>query len=226
VPHPPWRQLGFLTPDALESQLDVWALSARLRQALADVLSDLGARTAEPSWGATLTTGAERARALAGTLVEQAGADAVVRVGEDALVRAFDDSLGEVLSSEHVPALIATGYAVLGEFGTLPARLLEDVAGPHSRPLYARLLAEDDFRVLGRLLPVTQPPPREQEGLRRMLRHLHERLFAIYQGWRQTLHTLGVDGEVLAEQAASTVRTALQTLELQVGAADVRFLKR
>jgi hypothetical protein len=225
VSTPPWRQLGFLTPDAFESQQEVWALSARLRGALADVLGDLGARTAEPTWGATLQHGATRARALADELLLQAGEDALVRVGEDDLVRAFDSSLGEVLASEHVPALIATGYAVLGELGTLPVRLLEDVAGPHSRPLCARLLAEDDHRVLGRLLPVTQPPPREQESLRRMLRHLHQQLFAVYQGWRQTLHTLGVDGETLAEQAQHTVQSALQMLELPSTAADVRFLK-
>lgn len=220
-----WRQLGFLNPDALECQQDVWALQALLRRAQADVLAGLASRTAEPTWSATLEEGAGKARETAETMRAEAGEPARERVADDDLVRAFEASLDEVLASEHVPALVTTGYAVLGELGALPVQLLEEVAGPYSRPLCGRLLAEDDHRVLGRLFPITQPSARDKESLRRMLRHLNQGLFAVYQGWRQTFHALGVDGEHLAEAAVTTVREALVTLEMPSTNADVRFLR-
>ena len=101
-----WRQLGFLNPDALECQQDVWALQARWRTSLADVLADLSARTAEPTWGASLEEGAHRARELAGDLREEAGEEAGVRVDDDVVVREFEAG-GEFEGVEVVEADLA-----------------------------------------------------------------------------------------------------------------------
>ncbi len=222
---PDWRQLGFLTPDAMEAQQDVWALQARLRTALGELLADLAARTAEPSWGASLEDAASRTHTLASALHEEAGENARIRVQDDDILREFDSSLGEVLTSGHVPSLVTTGFAVLGELSALPIRLLDDVAGPHARMLSGRILGDDSHRILGRLLPVLQPAPRDKQNLRRLLRHLYGGLYSVYGSWRQTFHTLGIDGETLAEECVSTVRTAHDTLELPHTAADVKVFK-
>lgn len=222
---PDWRQLGFLTPDAMESQQDVWALQARWRAALGDLMTDLAGRTAEPSWGASLQDAGDRAHALAADLHEEAGEDARIRVGDDEIVREFEATLGEILTSGHVPSLVATGYVVLGELAPLPVRLQDEVAGPHARLLTGRVVGDESHRILGRLLPVMQPTPRDKESLRRLLRHLYGGLGTVYSSWRQTFHTLGVDGETLEEECAQTVRKAHTTLEFKLTSADVKMFR-
>lgn len=222
---PDWRQLGFLTPDAMESQQDVWALQARWRTALGDVMTDLAARTAEPTWGASLLEAGERAHQLAADLGEEAGENARIRVEDDEIVREFEATLGEVVTSGHVPSLVTTGYAVLGELVPLPIRLLDEVAGPHARLLSGRIVGDESHRILGRLLPVMHVAPRDKESLRRLLRHLYTGLESVYGSWRQTFHTLGIDGETLAEECAQTVRKAHTTLEFKVTSADVKMFR-
>ncbi len=218
---PDWRRLGFLTPDAMECQQDVWALQARWRTALGDVLADLAARTAEPTWGASLEEGAQRNRGLADELRGEAGEEAGVRVDDDVVVREFDAVLGEVVTSGHVPSLVTTGFAVLGELSALPVRLLDDVAGPHARMLTGRIVAEDGHRLLGRLLPMLHLTPNDRTQLRRLLRHLNGGLHSVHASWRQTFHTLGVDGETLVEESTATARGAYEALELTATKADL-----
>ena len=49
--------------------------------------------------------------------------------------------------------------------------------------------------------------------------------FGIYATWRQTFHVLGVDGEWLQEEAATTARAARHTLGLKVTAKDLEGLR-
>lgn len=218
---PDWRDLGFLTPDAPDLQREFWALQAELRGRLAEALDDLALRTAEPTWAAGLADAAAGARALADELRAEAGEAARERVRDDEAVRALCGALDEVLASGHVASVIAAGFVVLGELGTLPARLLEDVAGPWVRPLCARLVASEHHRPLGRLFGALDLPPREREALRRMLRHLNALLHDVHATWRQSFHALGVDGEVLDEGAAAALRAAGEMLGLRVTAADL-----
>jgi hypothetical protein len=222
---PDWRQLGFLTPDAMEAQQDVWALQARLRTALANVMTDLAARTAEPTWGASLEEAGQRAHGLAADLLSEAGEGARLRVEDDEIVREFDSALDEVITSGHVPSLVTTGYAVLGELAPLPVRLLDDLAGPHARLLTGRIVGDESHHILGRLMPVMQPSPRDKDNLRRLLRHLYTRLYSVYGSWRQTFHSLGIDGETLAEECTVTIRKAHTTLEFKVTTADVKMFR-
>jgi len=220
-----WKKLGYLTPDAPECQHDVWALTARLHGQLGDSLAELALSTAEPTWAAALGEQAARARALRDALAEEAGPHAAIRLADDEAASALDGSLGEVLASGHVPSLIVTGYAVLGELAVLPARLLADVAGPNARLLCARVVSAETHRPLARLFGATDPSPQDRENLRRMLRHLNGQLFGVYATWRQTFHVLGVDGEVLEEDAALTARAASEALGLKVTAADLAVFR-
>ena len=222
---PHWKDLGFLTPDAPECQRDVWALLARLQGHLAVALEELAVRSAEPTWQATLSEEAARAAALRALLDAEAGADAQQRLAADEMLPEFEEPLSEVLGSGHVPSLIVTGYATLGELGALPARLVADVAGPYARPIAARVAASEAHRPLGRLFGMLHPTPADAESLRRLLRHLDGRLFGIYATWRQTFHVLGVDGEWLQEEAATVARAARHTLGLKVTAKDLEGLK-
>lgn len=222
---PHWRDLGYLTPDAPEAQADVWALAARLQGHLATALDELKIRTAEPSWAAVLGDAAESARQLQQALLEAAGAGAVERLAHDEALIEFEGSLDEVLHSGHVPALIVTGSVVLGELALLPARLLQDTAGPHARPLAARLAASESHRPLARLFAATNPSPTELENLRRMLRHLDALLYSIYATWRQTFHVLGVDGELLDDEARSTAKAAATALGLKITSADLSVFR-
>jgi hypothetical protein len=225
VTAPDWKDLGYLTPDAPECQRDVWALLARLQGQLAEALSELALRTAEPTWAATLQEQSARAAALRDALLEEAGEHARARLADDDAALELDAALCEVLASGHVPSLIVTGYAVLGELGSVPARLLEDVAGPHARPLCARVVAAETHRSLARLFGATDPSPADRENLRRMLRHLNGLLCTLLATWRQTFHVLGVDGEWLGEECARTGRAAAQALGLKVTAADLAALR-
>ena len=222
---PHWKDLGFLTPDAPECQRDVWALLARLQGHLAQSLEELALRTAEPTWEATLREHAARAAALRALLDEEAGAAALERLASDDAVSELEEPLGEVLASGHVPSLIAAGYATLGELGALPARLVADVAGSYARPIAERVATSEAHRPLGRLFGMLQPSTTEQEALRRLLRHLDARLFTIYATWRQTFHVLGVDGELLEDEARGVVRAARTTLGLKATPADLAALR-
>ena len=222
---PHWKDLGFLTPDAPDCQRDVWALLARLQGHLGHALEELAVRTAEPTWEAMLRESAARAAALREALDAEAGEPALARLAGDEALAEFEPPLAEVLTSGHVPSLIVTGYATLGELGALPARLVADVAGAYARPIAARVAASEAHRPLGRLFGMLHPTPADLEALRRMLRHLDARLFGIYATWRQTFHVLGVDGEWLQEEAATTARAARHTLGLKVTAKDLEGLK-
>ena len=222
---PHWKDLGFLTPDAPECQRDVWALLARLQGHLEHSLQELAVRTAEPTWEATLREHAARAGALRDLLHAEAGADARARLAEDVILREFEEPLSEVLASGHVPSLIATGYATLGELGTLPARLVAEVAGAYARPIAARVAGSEAHKPLGRLFGMLQPAPAEAEALRRLLRHLDTLLFTVYATWRQTFHVLGVDGEWLQEEAVEVARAARHVLGLKVTARDLQGLR-
>jgi len=221
---PEWRRLGFLTPDAPEAQADVWALQARLRAHLAAAFEGLASLTVEPTWGATLAEAARRETELAGALSEEAGEAGRERVEQDELVAALELALGEVLASGHVPSVIATGHAVLGELGAQPVRLLEEVAGPYARTLCGRVASADDYLLLGRLLSMAEPDGATRNQLRRMLRHLHGELFAVFHSWRQTFHVLGVDGEWLVEESRTALTRAYGALGLELTAADRRPL--
>lgn len=222
---PHWKDLGFLTPDAPDCQRDVWALLARLQGHLAQAIEELAQRTAEPTWEATLREHAARAAALRTLLDAEAGSPALQRLAADEALAELEEPLGEVLASGHVPSLIATGYATLGELGTLPARLVADVAGPYARPIAERVAASEAHRPLGRLFGMLQPTAAEQDALRRLLRHLDARLFAVYATWRQTFHVLGVDGEVLEDEARSIVRAARETLGMKATPKDLAALR-
>jgi hypothetical protein len=220
-----WRDMGFLTPDAPECQQDVWALLGRLQAQLALALDELGLRTAEPTWAANLAETGARARALARDLDAEAGPAALARLADDEAVAAFDGALVEVLCSGHVPAVIVTGFVVLGELGMLPARLLEDVAGPHARPLAARVAGSDGHTALARLYGALEPKAPERENLRRMLRHLDGLLATVHATWRQTFHVLGVDGEHLEDASRQAYRAAAERLGLKVTAADLAVFR-
>ena len=222
---PHWRDLGFLTPDAPECQRDVWALLARLSGHLATALEELAVRTAEPSWAATLGEQAARSRELRALLDAEAGPAALERLAADEALREFEAPLSEVLSSGHVPSLIAAGYETLGELAAMPARLVADVAGPYARPIAARVAAGEAHRPLGRLFGMLDLQPADREALRRMLRHLDARLFATYATWRQTFHVLGVDGETIEEEARGVVRAAREQLGLKATAQDLAVLR-
>lgn len=220
---PLWQQLGFLTPDALEAQREAWALQARLRVLLAEVHETLAARTAEPTWGASLSEAGGRARALCETLLEEAGPDALEVVACDDLVATFEASVAEVSASEHVPSLLAMGYVVLGELGNLPVRLLGEVAGPHASVFCGRILdCDGDHALLARLHGILGHDDRTLQQLRKLVQHLTRQLADVYASWRQTFHTLGVDGEWLAEEGADTVRKAHHELGLKVTRTDLR----
>ncbi len=218
---PNWKDLGFLTPDAPECQRDVWALFARLQQHLAMALEELALRTAEPTWGATLRDQAARAAELRGLLDAEAGDAARERLASDEMLAEFESPLTEVLASGHVPSLIAAGYATLGELVAAPARLLADVAGPWARPIAGRLADSEAHRPLGRLFGMLDATDADRENLRRLLRHLDARLFLVYATWRQTFHVLGVDGELLQDEAAAAARAARHVLGLKVTAQDM-----
>ncbi len=220
---PDWRKLGHLTPDTPECQQDLWALMAWIQRRLADALDEVSGRTAEPTWASAFADGRDQARALALDLADEAGDEALARLAEDELVTACDASFDEVLGSGHVPSIIAAGFAVLGELGAVPARLLVDVAGPHGRILAGRAAESDVHSALARVFEITTPTDRDRDNLRRMLRHLNGELFAVYQSWRQTFHTLGVDGELVDELSAQTAREALHALTLKVTRTDLRI---
>lgn len=222
---PHWKDMGYLTPDAPECQRDVWALLARTQGQLGRALEELALRTAEPSWAATLRERSERALALGGDLLTEAGLDAQERLAADEAWCAFDGFLEEVLTSGHVPSLLVTGYAVLGELGALPARLIEEVAGVSARPLCGRVVAAENHRTLSGLFDVSQPSPTDLANLRRMLRHLNAQLFGVYATWRQSFHVLGVDGEWMAEEATAVARDASHALGLKVTKSDLAVFR-
>jgi len=222
---PHWKDMGYLTPDAPDCQRDVWALLARTQRQLARTLEELTLRTAEPTWAATLREASERAAALGGDLETEAGPEARERLAADQAWSAFEDFLDEVQDSGHVPSLIVTGYAVLGELGTLPAKLLEEVAGPHARPLCGRVVSAEHHRTLAGLFSITQPSATDVTNLRRMLRHLNAQLFTVYATWRQSFHVLGVDGEWMQEEARGVVRGAGESLGLKVSRHDLAVFK-
>ena len=217
-----WKHLGHLTPDTPECQREVWALLGWIQKRLGDVLEEVATRTAEPTWAATLRDGVERSLGLAVDLTDEAGEDAREHVGTDETVANLDGSLGEVLSSGHMPSLLACGYGVLGELGAVPARLLEEVAGPHGRLLLGRVVSSESHRPLARLLAITHPAPRDQDNLRRMLRHLNGEWFTVLQSWRQTFHTLGVDGEWIDESCLAGAQAAAVEMGLPFTRADQR----
>jgi len=216
-----WQRLGFLTPDAPESLREVWALQAMLHRHLADALGGLALQTAEPTWEAALNEGARRTRALVAELTAEAGDVAIVTVDDDDLAREFDGAVSEVLASGHVPSLLVTGYAVLGELARVPVQLLEQVAGPYGKLLCGKLVGAEEHRVLGRLAGIVQLDDKDKNGLRRLLRHLNGILYSIYQSWRQTLHVLGVDGEDVMSQCRETVEKAYTTLGLTARRSDL-----
>ena len=222
---PHWKQLGFLTPDAPGCQQDVWGLQALLRLRLGDALAMLAQATAEPTWGDALGQESRRAAELAGELDELAGEPGRVAVADDELVRDLDGALCEVVASGHVPSLLATGYAVLGELAVVPVALLDDVAGTHVKLTTARVLTAEHHRILGRLIGIVQLGPTERSQLRRLLRHLHELLATVHLGWRQTFHTLGVDGERLTESSRHSARQSLEHLGLKPTRADLAVFR-
>ena len=216
---PDWRRQGHLTPDAPEAQRELWALGARLRGHLALTLSELSQRSAEPSWSASLTEGAERARELSLALSEEAGEEARLVVADDPVYGEFEQALEEVLGSGHVPSLVVTGYAVLGELARAPFVLLDEVAGPHAGLLCGRLLSCQEHHVLGRLAPILHL---DDASCRRLLRHLNTGLHQTFRSWSQTLHTLGVDGELLVDQSRDAASRALGELGLEASRADLK----
>jgi hypothetical protein len=221
VSTPHWKDLGYLTPDAPDCQRDVWALLARTQRQLGRTLEELTLRTAEPTWAATLRETSERAVSLGGDLDDEAGDEARERLAADEAWNAFEGFLEEVQASGHVPSLIVTGYAVLGELGTLPAKLLEDVAGPHARPLCGRVVSAEHHRTLSGLFSIASPTASDVTNLRRMLRHLNAQLFSVYATWRQSFHVLGVDGEWMQEEARTVARGAGQALGFKVSTHDL-----
>jgi hypothetical protein len=217
--------MGHLTPDIPQVQREVWALLAIRQQRLATVVEELAIRTAEPSWAGSLRDGAARAVELGETLLEEAGEEAMASVRQDELVGEWLTFVDEVETSGHIPSLIVTGYAVLGELGDVPARLLEDVSGIHARPLFSRIIACEAHRPLAGLLAAADPGPRDRDNLRRLVRHLNGQLFNVFRSWRQAFHTLGVDGEWIDETCASTARDAAHALSLKWTRADARVFR-
>ncbi|MHC4845080.1 MAG: hypothetical protein ACYTCU_02860 [Planctomycetota bacterium] len=222
---PHWKDLGYLTPDAPDCQRDVWALLGRTQRQLGRTLEELTLRTAEPTWAATLRDKSERAATLGTDLEAEAGAEAQERLLADEAWNAFEGFLEEVQSSGHVASLIVTGYAVLGELGTLPAKLLEEVAGPHARPLCGRVVSAEHHRTLSGLFSIAHPSPTDVANLRRMLRHLNAQLYGVYATWRQSFHVLGVDGEWMQEEARTVARGAGSALGLKVSTHDLAVFK-
>lgn len=220
---PDWRRLGHLTPDIPECQQDLWALMAWIQRRLGDALDEVAQRTAEPSWAGAFGDGRDRSLALAVELADEAGDAAIARVADDEQLGSFDAAVGEVIGSAHLPSIIAMGHVTLGELGAVPARLLVDVAGPHGRLLAGRAAEHDTHRPFARVLEITHPTDRDRDNLRRMLRHLNGELFGVYQSWRQTFHTLGIDGEWVDERSAAAVRAALEDLALKVTRTDLRM---
>lgn len=220
-PSPPWDRYGHLTPDAREAQQDVWALYALVHARLAEILRELSLRSAEPVFGALLGERADAAARLVDDLAEVAGEEAAERVRDDGAVGRWDAALAEVLASGHVPALIVTGAATLGEVAHVPLRVLAEVGGPHAAALAGRVLAAEPHRPLAGLLEVVQPASAEREQLRRLLRHLHGGLGEVLATWVQTFHALGVDGESVTEEARAAVRRAGAALGLRVTRADL-----
>jgi hypothetical protein len=218
---PDWRRMGFLTPDAPECLREVWALQALLQQRLADAFSALALRTAEPTWQAALDEAAGRCTELISELSDEAGEAARLSVADDDVVREFDGAASEVLASGHVPSLIATGYAVVGELALVPIQLLEEVSGPFGRVLCGRILSAEQHRVLGRLAGIVQLDASTADGLRRLLRHLDGGLYGVYQAWRQTFHVLGVDGEDVSRLSRETAERAYGTLGLEAKRSDL-----
>jgi hypothetical protein len=214
--------MGHLTPDAPGVQREVWALLALRQQRLAAVIEELAARTAEPTWAASLRDGAVRSVELGEDLLNEAGPEAMTSVWADELVLEWLSFLDEVEGSGHIPSLIVTGYAVLGELGDVPARLLEEVSGTHARPLLSRVISCESHRPLAGLFAVAEPGPRDLDILRRLVRHLNGQLFGVYRSWRQTFHTLGVDGEWIDETCAATAREAAHKLGFKWTRTDAR----
>lgn len=218
---PDWQKLGFLTPDAYTAQRELWALHARLLRPTAEVFAALAERSAEPSWSASLVDAGERCAQLAAALLEEAGDDARVAADDDVLLGEALGVCDEVLASGHVPSLLVLGHGPLGAYPRVVFELLSEVAGEHAAALCRRVLEREDHALLARLFVMSPPGPADQEALRRMLRHLHAALAAVYGARRQELHSLGVDGEVFAERAAEAVRTAHHALELKCTRADL-----
>jgi hypothetical protein len=216
-----WQRLGFLTPDAPESLREVWALQAMLHRHLADCLDGLALQTAEPTWQATLDEGAGRTRELVAELAAEAGELGTLTVSDDELIQQFDGAVGEVVASGHVPSLLVTGYAVLGELSRAPMQLLEEVAGPYGKLLCGKVVAAEHHRVLGRLAGIVPLDDKAKNGLRRLLRHLNGILYSIYQAWRQTFHVLGVDGEDVVKQCRESVAEAYKALGLKASRSDL-----
>ncbi|MFT7465087.1 MAG: hypothetical protein ACI9EF_003450 [Pseudohongiellaceae bacterium] len=221
-----WRRLGFLTPDAPDCLREVWALQAMLQRHLGDSLSGLALETAEPSWEATLSEAAARSRLLADELTTEAGETAVITVADDELAREFDSSMAEVLASGHVPSLLVTGFAVVGELGRVPISLLEGVSGPYGRLLCGKIVSSEEHHLLGRLAGIVHLDSPAKTNLRRLLRHLNGSLFGVFESWRQTFHVLGVDGEDLARSARTSTSSAYETLGLKATRADLSLFGR
>ena len=217
-----WKRQGHLTPDIPDLQKEAWALLATQQQRLAVVLEELAIRTAEPTWAATLRDGAGRSLDTAEALIEEAGPAALDALGSDELLGEFLSFQGEVETSGHVPSLIVCGYAVLGELGAVPGRLLEEVAGPHGKLIAARFTACESHRPLKGLLHAADPSPMDLERLRKLVRHCNGLLFGVYRSWRQTFHTLGVDGEWIDEQCHDAARTAHHDLGMKWSRTDAR----
>ena len=190
-----WKRQGHLTPDIPDLQKEAWALLATQQQRLAVVLEELAIRTAEPTWAATLRDGAGRTLDVAEALIEEAGPAALDALGSD---------------------------EVLGELGAVPGRLLEEVAGPHGKLIAARFTACESHRPLKGLLHAADPSPMDLERLRKLVRHCNGLLFGVYRSWRQTFHTLGVDGEWIDEQCHDAARTAHHDLGMKWTRTDAR----
>jgi len=218
---PTWDRYGHLTPDAPEAQRDVWALYALVHARLCEALRELATRSAEPVFAAMLDEQARAAARLVEDLAEAAGEAGRERVSSDVAVARWDGALSEVLASGHVPSLIATGSATLGEVAHAPLRLLAEVAGPGAGALAGRVLVAEPHRPLVGLFEVVRPPEAEREQLRRLLRHLHGELSSVFAEWIQTFHTLGVDGESVGEEGRASVRRAAHALGLKVTRADL-----
>lgn len=223
---PDWKKLGFLTPDALVAQRDTWGLLARLHTARAEVFDALAQRTAEPSWAATLAEATSSATRSAETLQAEAGEDGRLAAAEDSLLDQLLMGVDEILASGHVPSLLVCGHGPLGALARLPVELLGEVAGEHTRPLCAELLADESHALLARLFCMNAPPRAEADALRRLLRHLHGSLAEVLGARRQDLHALGVDGEWLAEQSRERVRAIHHALELRCTSADLGAVSR
>ncbi|GJM21119.1 MAG: hypothetical protein DHS20C15_10340 [Planctomycetota bacterium] len=218
---PNWQQLGFLNPDAYSAQRELWALHAQLLRSSAEIFAALAECSAEPSWAASLVEAGERHSALASELRLEAGEDAQISAQEDSQLSELRAVFEEVLVSGHVPSLLVTGAGPLGGYPRLVVELLGEVAGPHASALCVRMLEHSDHELLARLFAMSPPTPADQDALRRLLRHLHGKLAALFGARRQELHCLGVDGEVFSEKGAERVRELHHALGLKVTRADL-----